>query len=70
MRVLVCLEDLDTCPPESVATVNLGEMFDPALIGITPAGALKAYSFGLGAVLLFWGIGYGISLAVGSIRKL
>jgi len=69
MRFLICTEDLNPCPPENVSSLSLAETLNPALLGITPQGVLKVYSWGLGAVLTMWLIGYGIGLATGLIRK-
>jgi len=69
MRFLICTEDLNPCPPDKVSSLSLAETLDPALLGITPQGVLKAYAWGLGAVLTMWLIGYGIGLATGLIRK-
>jgi hypothetical protein len=69
MRFLICTVDLDPCPPENLSSLSLAESLDPGLLGITPQGVLKAYSAGLGAVLMLWAIGYGIGLATGLIRK-
>lgn len=69
MRFLICTEDLNPCPPENVSSLSLAEMLDPGLLGITPQGVLKVYSWGLGAVLTMWLIGYGIGLVTGLIRK-
>ncbi|WP_411878216.1 hypothetical protein [Polaromonas sp. YR568] len=69
MRFLICTVDLEPCPPQNLSSLSLAEALDPALLGITPQGILKTYSWGLGAVLMMWLIGYGIGLATGLIRK-
>lgn len=69
MRFLTCTVDLDPCPPENLSSLSLAETLDPALLGITPQGVLKVYSWGFGAVLVMWLIGYSIGLATGLIRK-
>jgi hypothetical protein len=69
MRFLICTVDLDPCPPENLSSLSLAEALDPALLGITAQGILKAYTGGFSAVLVMWLIGYGIGLATGLIRK-
>lgn len=69
MRFLICSVDLDPCPPANLSSLSLAETLDPALLGITPQGILKAYTGGFTAVLTMWVIGYGIGLATGLIRK-
>lgn len=69
MRVLVCTVEVTPCPPENVTTVALVDTVAPELFGITPESILKAYSFGFGAVLMFWLIGYALGLGLGMIKK-
>lgn len=40
-----------------------------AKVGITPAAVLYVWSWGVGAVLLMWSIGYGVGIASGLIRR-
>lgn len=69
MRFLICTQDLDPCPAGNTAWISLSEVLDPALLGITPELAFKCWLWGFGSVLLMWGLGYGIGLATGLIRK-
>ena len=73
MRFLICIEDVTPCPEPSQAWVSLAEVLaevvNPTLLGITPELALKFWLWGFGSVLLMWGLGYGIGLATGLIRK-
>lgn len=43
---------------------------DLALMGITPATVLYVMSWGFGAVLLGWKIGYGVAIALTLIKKI
>jgi hypothetical protein len=74
MRILVCSEDVTPCPEPSQVWVSvaqfLADAVDPALLGLTPETALKAYAFGFGSVLLMWAIGYAIGIATGMTKKL
>lgn len=69
MRFLICTEDVSPCPLVSQAWISLSEVLNPALLGITPALALKYWAWGFGSVLLMWGLGYGIGIATGMIKK-
>ncbi len=69
MRVFVCTVDLDPCPAGSNASISFPEAIDPALFGVTPDTMLHVYTWGFGAVLSMWAIGYFVGLAVGMIRK-
>lgn len=69
MRVLVCTVETLPCPPEAVTSVALVDTVAPELFGITPESITKAYSFGFGAVLMFYLIGYGVGLALGLIKN-
>lgn len=41
--------------------------FDP--LGITPADVFYVFTWGMGAILLFWSIGYAAGVAIAAIRK-
>lgn len=69
MRVLVCTVDVDPCPAANVSTMALVDVFDPASLGINAATITEVYSWGLFAVLTLWGLGYGVGVVVGLIRK-
>ena len=43
---------------------------DLALLGVTPEIILSVYSWGFGAVLGSFLVGYGVSLALGVIRRM
>lgn len=48
---------------------SIVQPIDYELMGITPEAILFVYTFGMGAVLAMWGIGYAIGSAVTAIRK-
>lgn len=70
MRFLACNIDISPCPFENQVWVTLAEFLDPALYGITSADILKVFSWGFGAVLLGFFLGYQLGLALGLIKKL
>lgn len=70
MRVLICTQDVQVCPPEAVQTLSLADSIDPALFGVTTERMVTVFSGGVGLVLFFYFLGYGIALATGLIRKL
>lgn len=43
---------------------------DLELLGITPEAILYVYSWGMGAVLMMWSLGYAIGAAITGIKKL
>ena len=69
MRFLVCTTEATPCPPADQVWSTTAEVLDPAQFGITPEAILHVFSWGFGAVLLGWLIGYGLGLALGVIRK-
>jgi hypothetical protein len=69
MQLLTCSVDTVPCPPESQVWQSVGSVFSAADLGIDAAGIAHVYAWGFGAVLLAWLMGYGVSLAVGLIRK-
>lgn len=69
MRFWVCTSDANPCPPESQVWATIAEILDPAALGITPESIFKAYSWGFGAVLMAFLIGFVLSVALGLIRK-
>lgn len=74
MLILVCAEDVTPCPELSQVWLSvaqfLSEAVDPALLGLTPETAVKAFAFGFGAVVGMWAIGYAIGIATGMTKKL
>lgn len=69
MRYLVCKVDADPCPADQVASVPFLETVDFASMGITPEALVYVFSWGFGAVLMFFLIGLGIAYALGLIKK-
>jgi hypothetical protein len=47
----------------------IAEAIDFAAFDITPLTIAAVYSWGLGSVIVLWGLGYSIGLSVGLIRK-
>lgn len=70
MRFLICTVDIDPCPTGSVASMSISDAIDWPSLGVTPSEILYVYSWGFAAVLTAWMVGYGVSLAIGLIRKL
>lgn len=68
-RVLACSVDVDPCPVASQVWVTVAETVDWAGLGITPAELLYVFSWGAGAVLSLWAIGYAIGAASTALSK-
>jgi hypothetical protein len=70
MRFLICTADIDPCPVGNVSSLSISDVLDFPGMGITPEAVLLVFSWGFSAVLMGFFLGYGVSLAVGLIRKL
>jgi hypothetical protein len=68
MKVLVCSVDATPCPPESQTWLSVDEAFTPGALGVDSSTVLEVFSFGFGAVVFFWFLGYGIGAALKVIR--
>lgn len=62
MYVLVCSIQANPCPAESQAVVSLSDAVDLAALGLTSAGVVQAFTWGLAAVLGLWCAGYSIGV--------
>ncbi|SFV04509.1 hypothetical protein SAMN05216350_1216 [Polaromonas sp. YR568] len=69
MQFLICTVDATPCPPEALSYLSMSEAINPATLGITPESVLYAFSWGMGAVILFWLIGFVTGVAVDAIKK-
>lgn len=69
MRVLICTQDLEVCPPEAVQTLSLADSIDPALFGITTERMVYVFTGGLAGVLAFFCVGLVVGVVLGLIRK-
>lgn len=62
-----------TCPGGLVIYSNTdytnATTLDPAALGIDHAAILDVFGWGFAAIILFWSIGFGLSVALGLIRK-
>lgn len=70
MRFLICTADVDPCPSANVASLALSDVLDFPSMGVTAEAVLAVFSWGFAAVLMGFFLGYGVSLAVGLIKKL
>lgn len=70
MLFLVCVSDISPCPASDQLWMTTSQILDPALFGITSAEILKVFSWGFGAVLMGFFLGYQLGLALGLIKKL
>jgi hypothetical protein len=70
MLFLVCLQNLNPCPPDQVNSLPISDLIDWTALGINAPEILYVFSWGFGAVLMSWLLGYGVLLAIGLIRKL
>ena len=70
MRFLVCISEVTPCPPADQQWSTTAEILDPAQFGVSPVEILKVYSWGFGAVLLMFFIGYQLGCALGVIKRL
>jgi type III secretory pathway component EscT len=68
-RFLACSVDQTPCPPQSQVWVTFAESIDFAALGITPAEILIGFTWGLGAVLSLWAIGFAIGAARTALGK-
>lgn len=68
-RVLVCSVDATPCPAASQQWATLAEVVDPASLGIAAADILYVYTWGVGAVLSMWALGYAVGAAITALRK-
>ena len=68
-RVLGCVVDTVPCPPESQVWVTVAETIDYAALGITAPELLYAFTWGAGAVLAMWAIGYAVGAASTAVGK-
>jgi hypothetical protein len=70
MNLITCVTTVVPCPEADQRILALGDALDPVSLGITTADVLAMFSWGFGAVLMFWLLGMGLSVALGLIRKL
>lgn len=70
MRVLVCSSDVSPCPDSFQSWVNVADMVDPAVLGVTPSQILQVFGWGVASVIFFWSIGFAVGVAVKLIRKI
>lgn len=70
MRLLICTTDTDPCPTGQQVWTTTGEVIDPVEFGITSSSVLYVYSWGFAAIFGMWLLGYGVALAIQTIRKL
>lgn len=70
MLILACNVDTSPCPPGAEIWVSLAEVSNPALVGLTPEFVARAVAVGFAFVLGSFLLGWGLSLALGLIRKL
>lgn len=70
MVILSCTVEQNPCPPGSQVWVSLAEATNPALVGLTPEFVARAVAVGFAFVLGSFLLGWGLSLALGLIRKL
>lgn len=47
-----------------------GSVSDFELLGVTPEAILYVFTWGMGAVLMMWSLGYAIGAAVTALKKL
>ncbi len=69
MNILVCNVPQAPCPPDQQALLTFTQVEDFAALGITPEVVLAAYVFGASSVMVWWFLGYCISLAIKSVSK-
>jgi len=69
MNILVCNVPQAPCPPDQQGLLTFSQAEDFAALGLTPEALLAAYAFGAGSVVLWWFLGYCISLAIKLISK-
>lgn len=70
LRFLVCTSEATPCPPEAQQWATTAEILDPAQFGITAVEIAKVFSWGFGAVLLGFFLGYQIGVALGLIKRI
>lgn len=69
MLVLTCSSDTVPCPLADQVWVSVAQLVDPAVLGITSAGILETFGWGVSAVLLLWSFGFATGAAVSALRK-
>jgi hypothetical protein len=69
-RVLSCAVDAVPCPAESQVWVTVAETVDYAALGVTPAELLFTFTWGAGAVLALWAVGYAVGAAAKAIQRM
>ena len=70
--VAVCATDPGvgaSCPPASLAWVDLQAVVAPDQLGVTSAQVASVFGWGFAAVILLWWFGYVIGVALMAIRK-
>ncbi|MBV5292544.1 MAG: hypothetical protein JZU58_09335 [Curvibacter lanceolatus] len=67
MNVFQCSVAVFPCPPESQTAF---ESMDPASWGVTPDAVLAVYSWGFGAILMLWAIGFTCGAIITTIKKM
>jgi|GEM_PF-3549534 len=70
MRFLVCYSEVNPCPEASTAWVSMSEVMDWSQLGIDPATVFYVISAGFALVFGSFLLGWGVSLAIGLIKKL
>ena len=66
------VQPLPTCSPGDLVLLTVQEATgqDLEILGVTPESVAAAFGWGFAAILLMWSIGYGISAAINSIRRI
>ncbi|MDD0817248.1 hypothetical protein PSQ39_21620 [Curvibacter sp. HBC28] len=67
MNVVSCAVAAFPCPPESQTAI---ESLDPATWGVTPDAVLSVFSWGFGAVLMMWLIGFSLGAIITTLKKI
>lgn len=67
--VLTAGVESPSCLPTEYPLFTYSEVLSPAVFGITPESITHVYAWGFGAILGSFLLGYGVSLALGLVRK-
>lgn len=70
MKFLTCTTETNPCPGSDQAWIDLAEIINPEIIGITPVIVAKVMLWGFGFVFSAFLMGYVLSVSLGLIRKL
>lgn len=69
MLFLSCSTDSNPCPINEQVWLNIVDLINLELLGITPAIVAKVMLWGFGFVFGAWLMGYALALAIGMIKK-